>query len=90
MDRFPASDLKQRTGDVLAAAARGPVTITKHNKPRFVVMTVEAYEARHAPPPDPRRAYRVDELPHDLAALLEADLLRQNAEIRGDGRGGEP
>lgn len=82
MDSFPASDLKQRTGDVLAAAARGPVTITKHGKSRFVVMTVEDYEARHAPSPDPRRAYRMDELPGELARLLEADLLRQNAESR--------
>lgn len=85
MDGFPASDLKQRTSDVLAAAARGPVTITRHAKPRFVVMTVEEYEARRAPPPDPRQAHRLDALPDDLAEMLEADLVRQNAELRGDG-----
>ena len=38
---------------------------------------------------DGRTPYRVDELSDDLASLLEADLLRQNAEIRGDGRGGD-
>jgi len=42
---FPAADLARRTGDVLDAASRAPVTITKHHKPRFVVMSVHRYAA---------------------------------------------
>ena len=68
---------------MLAAAARGPVAITEHAKPRFVVMTVEKCEARHPPPSDPRRACRLAEPPDDLADMLETGLLHWNAEIRG-------
>ncbi|MCY4208647.1 MAG: type II toxin-antitoxin system prevent-host-death family antitoxin [Roseovarius sp.] len=42
---FPAADLARRTGDVLDAASCAPVTITKHQKPRFVLMSVHRYDA---------------------------------------------
>ena len=41
---FPAAEPARRTGDVLDAAARAPVTITRHRKPRYVLMSVERYE----------------------------------------------
>lgn len=72
MRSYPSTDLKQNLGDVLDIASREPVTITKHRKPRFVLMSVEAYEARFAG--DPRRSYAVDEMPDDHLAMLENAL----------------
>lgn len=77
MIEFKAGDITRNSGDVFAAAAVAPVTITKHSKPRFVVMTIERYKKMSAQA-DPRRSYAIDELPNDLARTfinkLESDL----------------
>ena len=43
MPRYSTSDLSRRSGDVIADALRGPVTITQRNKPRLVLLSVEDY-----------------------------------------------
>ena len=45
MKTFTSSDLKQNVGDVLMAAAREPVSITKHDKARYVLMDVSLFSA---------------------------------------------
>ena len=45
MKEFTAADVTRNSGDVFAAAAAEPVAITRHRKPRFVVMSIERYEA---------------------------------------------
>ena len=45
MKRFAAKDLTRNTTDLWTAATIAPVAITKHRKARFVVMSVERYEA---------------------------------------------
>lgn len=45
MREFAAGDLTRNTGDLFEAATVAPVAITKHRKPRYVVMSVERYEA---------------------------------------------
>ena len=45
MREFRAADLTRNTGDLFEAAALAPVAITKHRKPRFVVMSMQQYEA---------------------------------------------
>ncbi len=45
MRKFAAGDLTRNTGDLFEAATVAPVAITKHRKPRYVVMSVERYEA---------------------------------------------
>ena len=82
--RFPAADLARRTGDVLDAATRAPVTITRHRKPRYVLMSVEQYE-RMVGAGEPRRAYRLDDMPSDLKAVMVAALERDLAEDRAEG-----
>ncbi len=72
MRSYPSSDLKQKLGDVLAAASQEPVSITRHQKARYVLMSVEAYEARMAP--DPRRAFAAEEMPDEHLAMLERAL----------------
>lgn len=72
MRSYSSTELKQNLGDVLSAASREPVSITRHDKPRFVLMSQEAYEARFAG--DPRRAYTVEEMPDEHLAILERAL----------------
>lgn len=72
MRSFPSSELKRTLGDVLDAASREPVVITKHKTPRYVLMSIHAYESRF--PADERRALAVEDMPDDHLAKLEAAL----------------
>jgi prevent-host-death family protein len=72
MRSYPSTELKQNLGDVLAVASREPVAITKHGKSRFILMSVESYEARF--PSDPRRSYAIEEMPREHLDLLEEAL----------------
>jgi len=76
MREFSTVELLRDLKTVTHAAARAPVAITQHRKARFVLMAVEDYERLKADSADPRRAYRTDETPADLAALLVAGLDR--------------
>jgi prevent-host-death family protein len=72
MKSYPSSDLKQNLGDVLAAASHEPVSITRHRKARYVLMSVEAYHARFAK--DERRSYALDEMPAEHMSMLESAM----------------
>lgn len=63
---YTTSDLSRRSGDVIAAALTAPVTLTRRNKPRFVLLTVDLFDElmRKA---DPRRVGKTDDMPADLA-----------------------
>lgn len=74
MRSYRSTDLKQNLGDVLDIASREPIAITRHSKPRFVLMSVEAYEARFAA--DTRRSYGLDEMPDEHLEMLEAALTK--------------
>lgn len=43
MERFSASEVARRMRDVLEAASRAPVLITRHRRARFVLLTVEQF-----------------------------------------------
>ena len=43
MTQYSTSDLSRKSGDIIAAALRGPVTITQRNKPRLVLLSIEDY-----------------------------------------------
>jgi prevent-host-death family protein len=45
MKTITATELAGATGDALMEAMRGPVAISRHGRPRFVLMTVEHYRA---------------------------------------------
>ncbi len=72
MRTFPSTDLKQTLGDVLDAASQGPIAITKHKKPRFVLMSIHDYERRFQE--DERQAYQTKDMPRDHLAMLEANF----------------
>lgn len=73
MRSYPSTDLKQKLGDVLAVASHEPVAITKHGKSRFVLMSLETYQARF--PGDPRRSHAIEEMPQEHLDLLEDALM---------------
>ena len=65
---FSTAELSRHIGDVTHAASEAPVTITHHNKPRYILMSVEDFERIN-----PQKSYAVDDMPEDVAtALLEA------------------
>jgi prevent-host-death family protein len=70
MRSFPSTDLKQTLGDVLDAATHGPIAITKHKKPRFVLMSFHDYEQRFRQ--DERQAFAAEGMPAEHLSMLEA------------------
>jgi antitoxin Phd len=73
MKQFSLTDLSNRSGEIVEAAYRGPVSITKHGRRKFVILTAEDYD-RLAAAADPRRVYTVDTMPDDLREMLIAGL----------------
>lgn len=73
MKEFTAGDLTRNTGDLFEAATMAPVAITKHRKPRFVVMSMERFEALTADRTS-QVALDVADMPEDLGALLDKGI----------------
>lgn len=79
LPEFKAADLTRHTSDLFDAAIRSPIAITKHRKPKFVLMSMDQYQqlARGVT----QQVHMLDEMPDDLKALmidgLERDL-KQN------------
>jgi len=77
MRAFSSTELANKTGDVLAAAAQEPVAIQRHGKSRFVVLTTEEFE-RIQQKKDTRKAFHVTELSDadagDLLSALEDSI----------------
>jgi len=73
MKQFAAGDLTRNTGDLFEAATVAPVAITKHRKPRFVVMSMERFESLTTG----RRsqiALDVADMPEELGDLLDKGI----------------
>jgi PHD/YefM family antitoxin component YafN of YafNO toxin-antitoxin module len=82
MKQVSTAELVRHIGDVTRAAIQAPVIITQHKKPRFVLMDIEQFEFMRSK--DPRRSYRMDEMPEELATELTEELERLLAEKSGD------
>jgi prevent-host-death family protein len=65
MAEYSTSDLSRKSGDIIAAALRKPVTITQRNKPRLVLLSIEDYR-RLTARAETRKAGRLDTMPDDL------------------------
>jgi prevent-host-death family protein len=76
MREFTTVDLLRDLKTVTHAAAREPVAITQHRKPRFVLMALEDFERLKAGNADSRKVYRIEETPPELADLLADGLDR--------------
>ena len=74
MQQFTSTELANKTGDVLAAAAQAPVKIARHKKARYVMLTVERYE-QLLKGQGTRQAVHVSEL-SDMKAEALVDALQ--------------
>lgn len=79
MKTFPSTDLKQNTGDVLAAANLEPIAITRHGKTRYVLMSIDAYKARF--PANARRAIAIDEMSDDHLRMIERAVAEPDSNV---------
>ena len=86
MRQFTTGDLYKQVGDVTDAASREPVVLTKHRKPRFVLMSYDHYE-RLRTGGDPRTVHRASDMPAEHFDLFSAEIERL---ARGEGYGDEP
>lgn len=86
MRQFTTGDLNKQVGDVTDAASREPVVLTKHRKPRFVLMSYDHYE-RLRTGGDTRTVHRASEMPLQHLDLFEAEIDRLS---HGEGYGDEP
>jgi antitoxin Phd len=74
---FSLTDLSNRSGEVVEAAFRGPVEITRRGKRKFVLLTAEQYD-RLVNAADTRRAFHADDVPHDVAAMMLTALAKDD------------
>lgn len=72
LPEFKAADLTRHTSELFDAAIRSPFAITKHRKPKFVLMSMDQYQqlARRAT----QQVHLIYEMPDDLKALMIAGL----------------
>lgn len=64
-----ATEFQNRAGKWLDEAGRGPVVITRHDRPLRVLIDIEEYERLRRY--DTRQAFYPHELPDDLKAELD-------------------
>ena len=70
---FSLTDLSNRSGEVVEAAFRGPVEITRRGKRKFVLLTAEDYDGLVSAA-DARRAFHADDAPKGVTAMMLATL----------------
>jgi len=74
---FTTSDLSRRSGDVITAATKGPVTITQRSKPRWVLLSFETYEEmrrQERQPSSPRIAGTLQTMPDEIFEVFKAGV----------------
>jgi hypothetical protein len=67
--RIPVNEALRSWGQVSDRALREPIVITAKGSPRHVLMAFDEYQRLKS---RDRRAFRIEDLPDDLATLLEA------------------
>jgi antitoxin Phd len=76
MAHFSLTDLSNRSGEVVEAAYRGPVDITKRGKRKFVLLTAEEFD-RLVNAADTGRAFHAD-APDNVVAAMPTALADDN------------
>lgn len=61
LPEFKAADLTRHTSDLFDAAIRSPIAITKHRKPKFVLMSMGQYP--QLTQGATQQAHMIDEMP---------------------------
>lgn len=81
MATFTLTELSNNSGEILEAAYRGPVELTRHGKRKYVILTADQFD-KLTKLEDPRRVYGPGETPPELANMILAELDRQSAEYK--------
>ena len=71
---FTMSDLVHRTGTVADAADRHPVRITRHGRPRYVLVRAADFDRMNERSRDPRRVIETAQTPDDLLEIFADDM----------------
>jgi antitoxin Phd len=66
---FESKDISRRSGDLLEAADRGPVEITRYKRPRYVLLRKDMYDDLVAR--SPQSAHFTADMPQDHLDMLE-------------------
>ena len=74
MAAYSTSDLSRKSGDIIAAALRGPVTITQRRKPRLVLLSVEEFDRLRGRRRDRRKVHTIGTMPEKLFTAAKAAL----------------
>jgi len=74
---FSLTDLSNRSGEVVEAALRGPVEITRRGRRKFMLLTAEDYD-RLVSAADTRRAFHADDAPEEVAAMMLTALTKDD------------
>jgi len=75
--QFSLTDLTNRSGEVVEAAFRGPVEITRRGKRKFILLTAQDYD-RLLNAADTRRAFHADDAPKGVAAMMLTALTKDD------------
>ena len=71
MKQFPSSDLTRNSGALLDEADKGPVSITRYRRPRYIILTVDEYARRTGE--DMTEVHTINTVPDDVRAeMIEA------------------
>jgi prevent-host-death family protein len=70
MKQFSFSDLNRASGEILDAAMRGPVSLTKRGREKLVIIPAEDYHRLVGR----QRAYRIEEAADDIHAELMSGI----------------
>ena len=73
MKTFTATEVGNKTGDVLMAAAAGIVSIMKNGKPKFVLLTQEKFDELIANS-NSQRSFLVNDMPEEIGTLLDKGI----------------
>lgn len=79
--KFTLTDLSNRSGEIVDAAMRAPVELTKHGRSRFMLLSIDDYRALKGRA-DTRHAYLARETPPEVADEILPGL---DALARGEG-----
>jgi prevent-host-death family protein len=81
---IPTAEFLRNFGRYHDEAQREPVTLTKHGRPSAVLVSADLYAKLTADRSDPRRVYRTEETPPELARLILSEIERLEAEFKAN------
>jgi prevent-host-death family protein len=70
MREFSFGQLSRKSSEVTAVADREPVALSRHRKPRYVLMSYDDFKAMTAQLADRRRAYAAENTPENVTEWL--------------------